>query len=79
MLGHYRCFPHIVNLACKAVLGAITNLNFASQDAPDFIPSAPPGPRTEAQSFMDAIDRNPIATVRTVVRVVSPILIIFDD
>ncbi|KAG2110488.1 hypothetical protein DEU56DRAFT_749813, partial [Suillus clintonianus] len=64
----YRCFPHIVNLACKAVLGAITNLNFASQDAPDFIPSAPPG--LESRSFMDAIDRDPIATVQTVVRVI---------
>ncbi|KAG1746324.1 hypothetical protein EDB19DRAFT_1631665, partial [Suillus lakei] len=43
-----------VNLACKAILGAITNLDFASQDAPNFIPSAPPGP--ESRSFMDAID-----------------------
>ncbi|KAG2345688.1 hypothetical protein BDR05DRAFT_880114, partial [Suillus weaverae] len=58
----YRCFPHIINLACKAVLGAITNLDFASQDAPDFIPSAPPG--LESRSFMDAIDRDPIATIR---------------
>ncbi|KAG0702687.1 hypothetical protein DFH29DRAFT_804590, partial [Suillus ampliporus] len=64
----YRCFPHIVNLACKAVLGAITNLDFASQDAPDFIPSAPPGP--ESWSFMDVIDHDPIATVQTVVRVI---------
>ncbi|KAG1908766.1 uncharacterized protein F5891DRAFT_899667, partial [Suillus fuscotomentosus] len=39
-----------VNLACKAVLGTITNLNFASQDAPDFIPSAPPGPHAEVQT-----------------------------
>ncbi|KAG1722095.1 hypothetical protein EDB19DRAFT_1646018, partial [Suillus lakei] len=65
----YKCFPHIINLACKAVLGAITNLDFASQDAPDFIPSAPPGP--ESRSFMDAIDHDPIATVRTVVHIVT--------
>ncbi|KAJ7701897.1 ribonuclease H-like domain-containing protein, partial [Mycena rosella] len=31
-----RCFPHIVNLACKAVLGAITNMKFAAPEATDF-------------------------------------------
>ncbi|KAJ8588902.1 hypothetical protein M405DRAFT_684356, partial [Rhizopogon salebrosus TDB-379] len=39
-----------VNLACKAVLSAITNLKFARQDAPDFVPSDFP---TEEQSFID--------------------------
>ncbi|KAG1774935.1 hypothetical protein EV702DRAFT_973833, partial [Suillus placidus] len=52
-----RCFPLIVNLACKAVLGAITNLNFTTQ------------------SFMNAIDCDPITTVQTVVRVVNLIVI----
>ncbi|KAG2338125.1 hypothetical protein BDR05DRAFT_894155 [Suillus weaverae] len=58
MLSCYRCFPHIVNLACKAVLGAITNLDFSSQD-----PQCSP-------CFMDAIDCDPSATVRTVVHVI---------
>ncbi|KAJ6592813.1 hypothetical protein B0H19DRAFT_1204861 [Mycena capillaripes] len=54
-----RCFPHIVNLACKAVLGAITDMDFAASGAADFEPAAA------------AIDRDPIATVRTTVRVIS--------
>ncbi|KAJ6545313.1 ribonuclease H-like domain-containing protein, partial [Mycena capillaripes] len=50
-----RCFPHIVNLACKAIL-AITDMDFAASGAADFIP--------------DAIAREPVATVRTSVRVI---------
>ncbi|KAF8142566.1 hypothetical protein K438DRAFT_1635177, partial [Mycena galopus ATCC 62051] len=33
-------FPHIVNLACKAVLGSITNMKFAASDAGNFVPPA---------------------------------------
>ncbi|KAJ7937493.1 hypothetical protein B0H13DRAFT_2418605 [Mycena leptocephala] len=44
-----RCFPPIVNLACKAVLGAITDMDFA---------------------VVHAIARDPVATVRTTVRVI---------
>lgn len=51
-----RCFPHIVNLACKAVLTAITNMDFAADDADDYEPGG---------AF-----RDPIATLRTLVRVV---------
>ncbi|KAL4254558.1 Zinc finger BED domain-containing [Pleurotus pulmonarius] len=57
-----RCFPHIVNLACKAVLGAITNMEFASETAPDYNPD-------DASMFRETLDRDPIATIRTVVRV----------
>lgn len=62
------CFPHVINLACKAVLGAVTDLKHASPNAPDFVPAG-----ASAQTFMDAIDRDPISTVRTLVRVVSPL------
>ena len=34
-----RCFPHVVNLACKAVLAAITNMDFTADDAEDYNPS----------------------------------------
>lgn len=56
--SHVSCFPHVVNLACQAVLAAITNMDFASDSAPDF------DPQTEVR-------RDPIAMIRTVVRVVS--------
>jgi hypothetical protein len=32
----FSCFPHIVNLACKAVLAAITNLEYAEDLAEDY-------------------------------------------
>ncbi|KAG1876015.1 hypothetical protein C8R48DRAFT_591897, partial [Suillus tomentosus] len=59
-----RCFPHIVNLACKAVLRAITNMDHAQNDAIEYVPNMPP-----SRDFMSAIERDPIATVRTIVRV----------
>ena len=34
--SHVRCFPHVVNLACQAMLAAITNMDFASDSVPDF-------------------------------------------
>ncbi|KAF7326525.1 HAT family dimerization domain-containing protein [Mycena venus] len=60
-----RCFPHIVNLACKAVLGAITDMDFAASGSADFIPDP-----TRATTFLDAIARDPVATIRTTVRVI---------
>ncbi|KAJ7793825.1 hypothetical protein B0H13DRAFT_2171692, partial [Mycena leptocephala] len=60
-----RCFPHIVNLACKAVLGAITDMDFAAPEADDFVP-----PRTPADNFLGAIVGDPVATIRTTVRVI---------
>lgn len=61
-----RCFPHIVNLACHAVLGAITKLEFAAEDAVDFVPSS------EAPATLEeALNRDPIATTRSLIRGVS--------
>jgi len=61
-----RCFPHIVNLACKAVLSAITNLEYAAEEAEDYIP-----PNTESLTFLDALSRDPVAAVRSLIRSVS--------
>lgn len=56
-----------MNIACKAVLGEITNIKYAADKAVAFDPPDGPTP----VSFMDAIDRDPIAIVRTLVGVVS--------
>ena len=63
-----RCFPHIVNLACKAVLGAITELKYAKDDAVDFAPDPDtPAPAT----FEEVLKRDPVATTRSLIRGVS--------
>lgn len=68
------CFPHVVNLACKAVLSAITKMEYAACDAQDYIPddSASLFP----VSFLDSIKRDPVATVWTLVRVVCILLLL---
>jgi hypothetical protein len=61
-----RCFPHIVNLACKAVLGVLTNPKYIDdmqQDYEDYNPSG-------------GIDRDIIATVRGLVSSVGLKLIL---
>jgi len=55
----WRCFPHIVNLACQAVLKSITDMDFDTEDATDYVPAAA------------GCEWGPIAMVCTVVRVVS--------
>jgi hypothetical protein len=60
-----RCFPHIVNLACKAVLKAMTMVEYAAEDAGDFIPDQPP-----AETFVDALERDPVACVRSLIKAV---------
>lgn len=64
-----RCFPHVVNLACKAVLSTITNLDYAAENANDYVPEPV---ETEPDTFIDAVFRDPIATVRSLVRGVCP-------
>ncbi|KAK7030041.1 hypothetical protein R3P38DRAFT_2775478 [Favolaschia claudopus] len=49
-----------------AVLSAITDMDFAASDAPDFNRDA----GEEAHTFLDAIARDPVATIRTSVRVI---------
>jgi len=63
-----RCFPHIVNLSCKAVLSAITSMEYAADNAPNYVPHGI-APHRSA-TFLDSISHDPIAMVRTLVRVV---------
>ncbi len=56
---------YIVNLACKAVLTAIMDLEFVALDAADFEPTV-----EEANTFSTALQHDPIALVRTLVQVV---------
>ena len=61
----WRCFPHVVNLACKAVLSAITRIEYAAENAGDYAPPAI-GPRST--TFTEAIACDPIATLQSLVR-----------
>lgn len=68
------CFPHVVNLLCKGVLSTITNMDYAADDAEDFVPSG-----LIPTNLMSAINHNPIATIRTLVQVVRTFYeILFD-
>ncbi|KAK0184240.1 ribonuclease H-like domain-containing protein [Armillaria mellea] len=55
------CFAHIVNLACKAVLTAITNIDYAHDDA-NFV--LQPG---QPINFMATYRCDPIATAHSIV------------
>ncbi|THU85234.1 hypothetical protein K435DRAFT_926183 [Dendrothele bispora CBS 962.96] len=57
MVSIISCFPHIVNLACKAVISAVTNIDYAADDAPEFSPQHS--------------DQDPIASIRAIVRAIQ--------
>ena len=59
----WSCFPHVVNLCCKAVLGAITNLKFAAENANDYERSG-----DVPQNFDETLKQDPIATTRSLIR-----------
>ncbi|KAN0111515.1 Ribonuclease H-like domain containing protein [Russula decolorans] len=59
-----RCFPHVVNLACKAVINAITSIDFAAPNLWDIEGSV----SDDECTFAEAIVRDPISNVRTLVR-----------
>ena len=54
----YRCFPHIVNLACKAMLTAVTSLDYAREDAEEYTPTD------------STINRDYVAVLRQAIRMV---------
>ena len=56
------CFPHIVNLACKAVLEAITNLKYVDETVEGYEDYEP-----------GVFSRDTIALVRSLVNAVSAI------
>jgi hypothetical protein len=60
LITQFRWFPHVVNLACQAVLAALTNLDYARE----------PITTEEQVTFLDAVDKDPVATVRALIRVV---------
>ena len=62
-----RCFPHIVNLACKAVLAAITNLKYIDDTVEGYTDFTP----GDFQSATDVI-----ATIRALINSVSLFLYI---
>ncbi|KAJ2923582.1 hypothetical protein H1R20_g13520, partial [Candolleomyces eurysporus] len=59
-----RCFPHVTNLACKAVLSAVTNIGLAAVNDEETDP--------EREVVSTAPDRDTIAHVRTLVRFLKP-------
>ena len=58
-----------MNLACKAVLAAITDVKFAEEDAEEYIPG-----NDYALTTLQQLDKNSIATLRSLIKTV---LIIF--
>ncbi|KAJ2921370.1 hypothetical protein H1R20_g15725, partial [Candolleomyces eurysporus] len=56
------CFLHITNLACKAVLGAITNVGLTALNVDEEDP--------ESEPVSEAPDRDIIAHARTLIRVI---------
>lgn len=59
------CFPHIVNLACQAVITRITDLTWASPAADDYTPMA------DTLAARENGSRDAIALLRNVIRAVS--------
>jgi len=57
-----------VNLACKAILGEITNMGYANEDL-DITEVV--HDNWSAENFSAAISKDPIALIRTVIRLVS--------
>ena len=61
-----RCFSHIVNLASHAILSEITALEFAVEDAEDYVPSG-----AKPATLQDALKWDPIATTHSLIQGVS--------
>ena len=66
----FRCFPHIINLACKAVLGKITDISYATADTNEYDPPLP-----LHDGFAYALQRDPIAIVRSFTKAVRCFII----
>lgn len=56
-----RCFLHIVNLACKAVISAMSNIDYARE----------PLTEDEHEAFLDAVRGDPIATLCAAIQAVQ--------
>ena len=68
MTSIYRCFLHIVNLACHAILKAVTKLKYAAKNAEDYVPKdEDPVPAT----FKEVLKCDPVATTCSLIQGVS--------
>jgi len=72
------CFPHIVNLACKAVLSAITKMDFAKEDSAPYEPPERDDSDSDSDfgsnndtDFLTVLHRDPVASLRSVIQHVS--------
>jgi hypothetical protein len=61
-----RCFPHIVNLACQAVIGKITNISLATITSEDYDPD----PEAGGTEDTEPQPRDVIAVLRNAIRAV---------
>jgi hypothetical protein len=68
VLVKFSCFPHVVNLACKAILSAISKLDYGSVDFDD---------TPDNGTFMDTITQDPIAAIRVLIKTASVICLVF--
>jgi len=55
----------VVNLACKAILAAITNLDYAEENAEEYIPGEVP-----VTGVLEQLNKDPIATLRSLINAV---------
>ena len=58
-----RCFPHVVNLACKAVIEALNRVNYAN----DILNAT----NTNTVNNSEPLFSDPISKIRSLIRAVS--------
>jgi hypothetical protein len=63
------CFPHTINIACQHLIKSFTNIDFADTDD-DVLSVLPELQASGRQSFDEAVQRDPIALGRNIVRVI---------
>ena len=64
----YRCFPHIVNLGCKAVLNSITDLDYAAEDVEEYISED-----NYSHGVLPHLKKDPVATLRSLINAVCAV------
>jgi hypothetical protein len=62
------CFPHVINICCQHVIEKFTNIKL-SESFDEFV-AGELACRIQDQTFDDAIDRDPIALGRNIVRAI---------
>jgi hypothetical protein len=62
----HSCFPHIINLACQAIVKSITKIQYMSdKGSSEFVPT-----ESTARTFHEAVTHDPVAHIRALIRVV---------